>query len=352
MRFLMALAVPLLFTTAAFAQTGEGEGEGEGATAPPGWKCDPTFFGDGQCDCGCGVKDSDCADATLVSCAFNDCGLQTPPLTGINNPVPSKADPTTCVANTCGDGVLVAEVGEGEGEGGTPSTEQCDDGNTTPGDGCDANCQVEAGFDCSAPLGLGSKCVAVVCGDGVVAGTEQCDDGNTTSGDGCSATCTIETGFVCHTAGQPCVKIPAGWNETTCSFDGTAATSFYGDGTCDCGCGAPDVDCAAGTTAAQCESQDGQHFDDCPTGNHVDPTDITKCVPGAPPGGEGEGEGAGGEGEGAGGEGEGAHGGEGEGSANPQPKPSCASAPVTATTVPASLALVLGLGVMMRRRRR
>jgi cysteine-rich repeat protein len=32
----------------------------------------------------------------------------------------------------------------------------------------------------------------LVCGDGVVAASEQCDDGNTTGGDGCSATCAFE----------------------------------------------------------------------------------------------------------------------------------------------------------------
>ena len=31
------------------------------------------------------------------------------------------------------------------------------------------------------------------CGNGTIEGTEQCDDGNTTSGDGCSATCRAET---------------------------------------------------------------------------------------------------------------------------------------------------------------
>jgi cysteine-rich repeat protein len=31
------------------------------------------------------------------------------------------------------------------------------------------------------------------CGDGVVDTGEQCDDGNTTSGDGCSSTCQTET---------------------------------------------------------------------------------------------------------------------------------------------------------------
>ena len=36
----------------------------------------------------------------------------------------------------CGDGAV------------DQATEQCDDGNTTPGDGCDANCQIEAGVGC------------------------------------------------------------------------------------------------------------------------------------------------------------------------------------------------------------
>jgi cysteine-rich repeat protein len=52
--------------------------------------------------------------------------------------------------------------------------EQCDDGNTIDGDGCDAYCQTE------------------VCGDGAIDLGEQCDDGNTATGDGCSSTCLSE----------------------------------------------------------------------------------------------------------------------------------------------------------------
>ena len=63
---------------------------------------------------------------------------------------------------TCGNGLI---------EGG----EECDDGNTTDGDGCSALCEVEP-----------------VCGDGTVDTGEECDDGNVSDGDGCSATCTIE----------------------------------------------------------------------------------------------------------------------------------------------------------------
>jgi len=46
-----------------------------------GWTCDPMLWGDGSCDCGCGVQDIDCQDATAVSCATcaacgpgSDCG--------------------------------------------------------------------------------------------------------------------------------------------------------------------------------------------------------------------------------------------------------------------------------------
>src|SRR3989344_4127509 len=65
----------------------------------------------------------------------------------------------------CGDGTLDAG-------------EQCDDGNTTNGDGCSAQCTIEQ----DEPQ----------CGDGTLDAGEQCDDGNTTNGDGCSAQCTIE----------------------------------------------------------------------------------------------------------------------------------------------------------------
>jgi hypothetical protein len=38
---------------------------------PAGWTCDPTYYADGSCDCGCGAfDDMDCADATVASCAY------------------------------------------------------------------------------------------------------------------------------------------------------------------------------------------------------------------------------------------------------------------------------------------
>lgn len=45
----------------------------------------------------------------------------------------------------------------------------------------------------------GTPCIN--CGDGMLEGSEQCDDGNTVSGDGCNSTCGIEYGYYC--IGQP-----------------------------------------------------------------------------------------------------------------------------------------------------
>src|SRR5689334_17598961 len=64
-------------------------------------------------------------------------------------------------AGVCGDNVVAIN-------------EECDDGNTTAGDGCDATCHTEIG---------------PTCGDGNVDAGEACDDGNNTDGDGCDAAC-------------------------------------------------------------------------------------------------------------------------------------------------------------------
>ncbi|MCA9529032.1 MAG: DUF4215 domain-containing protein [Myxococcales bacterium] len=94
----------------------------------------------------------------------------------------------TCVANpVCGDGVH--DTGE-----------QCDDGNTTSGDGCSGTCQVEPGYECSGePSVCGPRC-----GDGLVLSPETCDDFNTVAGDGCSSTCQVEPGYECSGAPSTC----------------------------------------------------------------------------------------------------------------------------------------------------
>jgi len=58
------------------------------------------------------------------------------------------------------------------------------------------------GMDCTIPdVCTGGHCVgnSMICGDGTVQlnCNEQCDDGNTTSGDGCSSTCQAQAGLGC-----------------------------------------------------------------------------------------------------------------------------------------------------------
>jgi cysteine-rich repeat protein len=98
--------------------------------------------------------------------------------------VSSCGDGTIGIGEQCDDGNTTSgdgcssgcEVESACGDGFVGAGETCDDGNTTPGDGCDGSCQLET-----------------VCGNGIKEGVEQCDDGNTTSGDGCSYKCLLET---------------------------------------------------------------------------------------------------------------------------------------------------------------
>lgn len=91
------------------------------------------------------------------------------------------------------------------GNGTLDDFEQCDDGNTTSGDGCSDICTIEGGLSCtvSAASPAGPTTCAPECGDGIKDASEACDDGNRTSGDGCNATCTaVESTFGCKNSGK------------------------------------------------------------------------------------------------------------------------------------------------------
>jgi cysteine-rich repeat protein len=147
-------------------------------------QCDDgnTTSGDG---CTATCQDESCGDGIV-----NDGGAEECDDGNSNN---NDACPTNCQNAECGDGFI--HIG----------FEQCDDGNTTSGDCCSSTCQNETdgnacddGSACTtSDLCLNGVCQgdAQVCGDGVVQGScgEQCDDGNTTSGDGCTATCQDES---------------------------------------------------------------------------------------------------------------------------------------------------------------
>lgn len=84
--------------------------------------------------------------------------------------------------------------------------EVCDDGNKVDDDGCNLECEQSANYSCPIP---GVECTRIVfCGDGRINGEENCEDGNTDPGDGCDEDCIKETGWVCSIPGQACTPGP------------------------------------------------------------------------------------------------------------------------------------------------
>jgi MYXO-CTERM domain-containing protein len=85
--------------------------------------------------------------------------------------------------------------------------------------------------------------VAAVCGNRAREGSEQCDDGNTTSGDGCSATCAVEA-TPTGTAGT------SGTGAAGTTGTGVAGTTGAGRGGSGTGAAGTTGTGAAGTTGA------------------------------------------------------------------------------------------------------
>ena len=103
------------------------------------------------------------------------------------------------------------------GDGKRFGTEQCDDQNLINDDGCRSDGLIQFGYDCQGEpsqctLRFGFRCEGApsVCsairGDGFILGTEECDDGDTISGDGCNSSGSIEFGFYCESEPSLCAS--------------------------------------------------------------------------------------------------------------------------------------------------
>jgi fibro-slime domain-containing protein len=133
-----------------------------------------------------------------------------------SNPCEAEDAPEECrlvpSGPACGDGNLDTgpccpeDDPQCTAPAGSGCEEQCDDGNSLPGDGCSGICAVEPYYICKVP---GQPCEStIICGDGDVGPGEACDDGNAVSGDGCSEECDlVEVGYACRVAGQACVRV-------------------------------------------------------------------------------------------------------------------------------------------------
>jgi cysteine-rich repeat protein len=164
------------------------------------------------------------AASTTYTCASS--GEQTLTLTADDGKgcTHSKTVKVTCTAVTPPTPVCGNNTKEG--------TEECDDGNTTAGDGCSATCTTEV----TPP--------APVCGNGTTEGTEGCDDGNTAAGDGCSATCTVEEepAGICEAPPNACAECSC----TSCATQIAACEGATGNAAAGPGAGQPKAElCAA-----------------------------------------------------------------------------------------------------------
>lgn len=165
----------------------------------PGVSCNAAACGDGKV---AGAEECDDGNTANGDGCSSTCRLQT--TTVVVAPTTTTPGRTTivnwkcatpgspCTKTVCGNGGL------------PEGTEQCDDGNTKPLDGCSPDCQWEP----SCPNGTcksrcGDGLLFDFDADGVNGIDEECDDGNTRNGDGCSSLCKKELGYACNAVVEP-----------------------------------------------------------------------------------------------------------------------------------------------------
>jgi hypothetical protein len=233
--------------------------------APDDAACDDTLFCNGVETCDPAL---DCQGGTPVICSDG---------------VACTADSCDEVADACtnapddaacDDGVFCngAEICDAvlDCQSGTPPT--CDDAEICTDDACEP-----VGDACQNVFDPGNdpSCAVPVCGNGFVEAGEECDDGNTVPGDCCSATCTFEAlGSACDdgqfcTVSETCDGAGAcgGGSPWNCS-DSVACTADSCDEVADACVNAPDdAACADGVF--------------CNGAEVCDPA--LDCQPGSPP---------------------------------------------------------------------
>ena len=233
-----------------------------------GWTCDTEYYGDGYCDCGCGIVDVDCADASYESCEYSGCEDGTH--IDADDPTSCTSVPTegdSCSADyreSCVDGVILyCDMEEGAASG-TIKAYDCGAAEClVDGEGAAACYQADTACSIAEDQPY-NECYEVDYGLFVFnySLTMECSlitEGKyyyiSTDYEDCSRGCEESTGL-CVT-----IEVPAGW---------TSDPDYYGDDYCDCGGGIVDIDCADATYAS-CE------YNVCAEG-HPSPDAPTTCV--------------------------------------------------------------------------
>ena len=234
-------------------------------TVPADWTCDDALYGDGFCDCGCGVQDSDCADGSAAVCQSDNCPADEVPVDGQN----WLCEPEITVPAdwTCNE----AWYGDGE---------------------CDCGCGVQ---DMDCPDGTADVCFYDVCPLGeepkdgenwlCLPSDWSCDHDWYEDDEWCDCGCGVldpdcadGSADVCDFDECPADEVPVDGQNWLCEpgptvpADWTCNETWYGDGDCDCGCGVQDMDCPDGTA-------DVCFYDDCPVGEEPKDGENWLCLP-------------------------------------------------------------------------
>ncbi|HEX6766390.1 MAG TPA: hypothetical protein VF103_12950, partial [Polyangiaceae bacterium] len=265
-----------------------------GVVVPATWRCRGTWYGaDDGCDCGCGAVDPDCAGPTVASCdecpvdggACGDCSLVDPE----NNAV-CVSGPTAwrCTPSLFGDGTCDCGCGALDSDCASADASLCEMCRDADDGGCN-------GLDLGCPGRIdpsdNASCVSVgdwtcsdfyfgdgVCDCGCGAVDTDCDSAEASSCENCPLSGCSLLEFACPGSIDPsdnahCVQAPEGF---------LCAPALFGDGACDCGCGVLDSDCrdALPESCEECPGglRGGCNLDAeelCP--GSIDPLDATKC---------------------------------------------------------------------------
>ncbi|MEM6926623.1 MAG: hypothetical protein AAF602_06830 [Myxococcota bacterium] len=232
--------------------------------APPGWTCPTSWYDDGVCDCGCVVPDSDCAGSQASTCDYCN-GASTggcsevPGCPGTIDPSDNRScdGPTgwTCPDSFYADGYCDCGCGVQDFDCAGPLASECDRCRPAYADGCNSSSFCPGSIDannnatCNNAPPPDWTCVVGYYDDGLCdcgcgARDADCADGRASSCDYCNA---ASSGGCNSTTACPGDILP--FDNATCSAPAswTCSEHLWADGSCDCGCGALDLDCVDGS---------------------------------------------------------------------------------------------------------
>ena len=258
---------------------------------PAGWTCLASGYDDGlECNCGCGVVDPDCEDSSVESCDVcyfsGSCAGSACP-SSIDADDNSRCDVPegwTCTASLYGNGVCHCGCGVVDKDCSSASRDACEvcwtgcSGENCPGRIDQENNAICSGvppqWTCSDRFYMdGSLChcgcgaMDPDCASNDIDACEHCDFEGSCSARACPGTIDPDNIAICEHPSPPAEWTCDAWR--------------YADGmTCDCGCGAIDLDCPDDSIES-CEECYVCGSASCP--NKIDPNDIASCIP--PPNG-------------------------------------------------------------------